>query len=250
LFDVITFDLWQTLLIDSLGHGIRRGELRLSGVKDELSKAGKTYSESELTEAYSECITQCRSLRSDNRDMHFDRQVKIFLDLLEPDLSETLEKGVFDSVTEIYSDAFFLSPPVLHDNCLEVLSKIKDMGLKIALISNTGMTPGVAFRRFLRETGALDFFEETVFSDEELLSKPSPEIFHRTLLRVEGRASMSVHVGDSIQHDVLGAHLAGMKAIWIEGFSERGDLSDPKMVPDVTVADLAQVPDALVDMLG
>ncbi|MBO55400.1 MAG: hypothetical protein CL886_07035 [Dehalococcoidia bacterium] len=250
MFDVVTFDLWQTLLLDSLDKGNIRSEVRLSGTKDVLAKVGRRYSDSQMKQAYTECATQCRSIRDNHLDIAFNSQVKLFLNLLEPDLADLLEDEVFESVCAIYSDAFFVAPPALHPNCLEVLSEIKAMGLKIALISNTGMTPGVAFRRYLLEAGVFDFFEQTVFSDEELLSKPSPEIFHRSLRRVGSVSDRAIHVGDSINHDVIGAHLAGMAAVWIAGFSERGDLEATGSEPDVIVRDLAVVPNEISKMFG
>ena len=250
LFDVITFDLWQTLLIDSVDQGSRRGQLRLSGIREVLADAGRDYSYTELKDAYNECAVQCRAIRSKLLDIPFDGQIKLFLEALEDGLSESLGSDVFDSVSKIYCDAFFLAPPTLHGKCLEVLSKIAESGAKMALISNTGMTPGVAFRKFLKNTGALRYFEHTVFSDEELFAKPAPEMFHRTLFRVGGSAAKSVHVGDSVHHDVVGAHLVGMKAIWVSGFSERGQLSVTGSEPDVTVEDLGHVPDAIIKMLG
>ena len=60
------------------------------------------------------------------------------------------------------------------------------MGLKIGLISNTGMTPGTTFRAHLENIGLLGFFDVLTFSDEVKLSKPSEEIFRLTL-RALGR---------------------------------------------------------------
>ena len=66
---------------------------------------------------------------------------------------------------------------------------MRDMGLKVALICNTGATPGVTQRVFLEREGLIGFFDTLTFSDEERLSKPAKAIFDRTLERIGSTAA-------------------------------------------------------------
>ena len=51
----------------------------------------------------------------------------------------------------------------------------------------------------------------------------------------------TVHVGDHVQNDVVGANRSGLKTVWIQGFYEREDPSDPLPEPDAAVSELGQV---------
>ena len=96
----------------------------------------------------------------------------------------------------------------------------------------------------------LDFFETLTFSDEVRLAKPSDEIFLLTLRSLGAAPGETVHVGDHVLNDVVGAKHCGLKTIWITGFYENENPSDPDSQPDVTVAELGLVPQALAKLAG
>jgi FMN phosphatase YigB (HAD superfamily) len=61
-------------------------------------------------------------------------------------------------------------------------------------------------------------------------------------------------VGDSPQYDILGAHRAGMRAIWIDRNEEfwwqkipDNRASDPALRADATVKTLAEIPQIIFD---
>ena len=103
------------------------------------------------------------------------------------------------------------------------------------------MTPGTTFRTYLANNGMLEYFETLTFSDEVKMSKPAKEIFLMTLRSLDAAPAQAVHVGDSIRNDVAGARKCGLKTVWITGFSEREDPSDPATEPDETVDGLSAV---------
>ena len=55
--------------------------------------------------------------------------------------------------------------------------------------------------------------------------KPLPDLFRAALNHTGARATELVHVGDSPQHDVAGAHAAGVYAVWLnrDGVAWTGD---------------------------
>jgi putative hydrolase of the HAD superfamily len=112
------------------------------------------------------------------------------------------------------------------------------------------MTPGVAFRQFLDQHGMLQYFDVLTFSDEVRLAKPSREIFEMTLSELGVTPRESIHVGDHVKNDVVGAKQIGMKTIWIEGFYEREDTADPASHADATVSSLGKVVPAILELRG
>ena len=245
----VTFDLWQTLILDTRENGIARSNLRLSGTREILQSAKLDYDLTEIQQAYEKCSDYCREIRNSHKDIYFDQQVEVFIRFIDPTLLKKLSRQAIDQIRETYCDAFFSYPPFPHPDAVEVLFSIKNMGLKLGMISNTSMTPGYAFRQFLNEHRLLEYFDILPFSDEVLVSKPSTKIFHRTLDELDVSPAQTVHVGDHPITDVNGANWAGLVSIWIEGFYKNDEFGVSSIKADVNVQDLKEVPNAITELL-
>ena len=246
----VTFDLWQTLLIDNRELGLRRSDARLEGVRSILSDCGEEFEPAHITEAYWECYRQCAAIREELRDVSFSEQIDIFVESVSPGLGGRLTAGALSEITRVYADSFLDYPPPAHSDALDVLKSVRGMGLRIGMISNTGMTPGTTFRTYLANTGMLGYFDTLTFSDEVRMAKPAKEIFLLTLRAMNALPQQAVHIGDSVKNDVAGAKLCGLRTVWITGFSEREDPDDPATEPDETVDGLAEVVSAIQRISG
>ena len=96
----------------------------------------------------------------------------------------------------------------------------------MGLISNTGRTPGWALRECLEEFGLAQYFHFMLFSNEQGIRKPAPEVFRRAAARADAKTGL--HIGDSYMADVLGAHAAGWRCVLItaEPLSKSGPRPD------------------------
>ena len=194
--------------------------------------------------------SQCRNIRDSGLDVDFREQVSIFVDHIESGLTDDLDQAVMDDIAHIYADSFLTHPPPAHVDAIDVLQGVKDLGFRMGLISNTGMTPGFTFRQYMDERGLLEYFHTLVFSDEVQLAKPSKGIFMMTLDALGATPEQTIHVGDHVLNDVVGPKRCGMKTIWISGFYEREDPNDPESEPDITVSGLAEVLPAIATLSG
>ena len=246
----VTFDLWQTLLVDNRELGLTRSNARLEGVRDILSRNGDEFEPEHISEAYWDCFRQCAAIREELRDVSFPEQIGIFMESISPGLGQRLNAEALSEITRVYADSFLDYPPPAHTDALEVLKGVREMGLRMGMISNTGMTPGSTFRTYLANTGMLDYFDTLTFSDEVKMAKPAKEIFLLTMRRMKAAPEQAVHVGDSVVNDVAGAKLSGLRTVWITGFSERDDPMDPATEPDETVGGLADVVPAIRRLSG
>ena len=244
----VTFDLWQTLLLDNRELGRARAQVRLEGAQQALRRWGQEFDLEHIREAYRDCYRQCHRIREENIDISFRKQVEIFINNISGGLVDRLDEETIQEIVRAYADSFFVHPPIPHTDALTVLGEVKSLGLGIGLISNTGMTPGETFRKFLDQHGLLRFFDTLTFSDEVKLAKPSDEIFLLTLRALGAAPGETVHVGDHVLNDVVGAKHCGLKTIWITGFYENENPADPDSQPDVTVAELGLVPQALAKL--
>lgn len=237
----VTFDLWQTLLLDDRELGQARALVRLEGAQSALAKFGEDYDLVHIREAYRSCYRHCHDIRAGGLDVDFREQVSIFVNNISSGLVDRLDLGMMNEIVDCYSDSFLVHPPPAHVDAVQVLQGVKDMGLRMGLISNTGMTPGSTFRSYMEERGLLSYFHTLTFSDEVKLAKPSSEIFNVALRSLGATPEQTIHVGDHVLNDVVGAKRCGLKTVWITGFYEREDPTDPETEPDATVSGLGEV---------
>ena len=241
----VTFDLWQTLILDNRELGLKRAQVRLDGARDLLAGQGADFDPDHIREAYRGCYRACREVRNTNKDVSFRTQVEIFINLIEDGLVGRLPEPTIAEIERIYAESFFDYPPSFHEATRDTLESVHNLGFRIGLISNTGMTPGYTFREFLRRHDLLGFFDTLTFSDEVLLAKPSDEIFMMTMNSLGSTPQGTIHVGDHVANDVVGANRVGMKSIWIRGFYEPEDPDDPDSQADAAVDDLSGVAGAV-----
>ncbi len=238
---VVTLDLWQTLMVDRQEWGRERTRLRIGGTVDALHDAGETATEAHVREAYRACYLACEAVRQEGRDVSFKEQVQIFVRGISDGLLERISRDTFARILNRYADAFFESPPAMVEGVPDMLSALKDKGYRLGIISNTGQTPGRLIRAYLEDLDIIQFFDHLTFSDEVRLSKPTPAIFLHTLATMGCLAEQVVHVGDHLLNDVLGAHQVGIATVWVKGF----DASAVQVTPAVTIDSITDLPGVL-----
>src|SRR5688500_7332029 len=144
-------------------------------------------------------------------------------DLDRNKLSDISEALMFLIETDFYRRAMRPEVPA-------VLQAIKEMGLKIGLISN--FTSRRQFPVILKKYGIIDHFHPIVLSSEYGYRKPDPAIFHHAARLANVPASQCVYVGDRVVRDIEGARRAGVRlAIQIrhdllQGEDDQGSTQD------------------------
>ena len=101
----------------------------------------------------------------------------------------------------------------LFADTLDTLEALRRRGLLLGLVSNT-MWPGEYHRRELDRFGMTPYFEHTVFSADVGVWKPQPDIYHLSLDALRVSAQEAIFVGDTPQHDIVGAQGVGMRAVY------------------------------------
>jgi putative hydrolase of the HAD superfamily len=98
----------------------------------------------------------------------------------------------------------------LYEDTLPVLAALREHGLRIGLVSNTGRD----LEAFVAHH-ALDV-DAAVGSGAHGKTKPHPAIFRSALDRLGVRADEAAMVGDSPEDDVAGARALGMQAFLVD----------------------------------
>ncbi len=87
------------------------------------------------------------------------------------------------------------------------------------------------------------YFDIVLFAGSELPAKPARAAFDHALDHLGATPSKSVHVGNSLKSDVVGAQRAGIDAIWFAPRQHAGSNPDPR--PAYTVESIPEVLDVV-----
>ncbi|HTL53270.1 MAG TPA: HAD family hydrolase [Planctomycetota bacterium] len=123
-----------------------------------------------------------------------------------------LELNQPPEVTAVLTD-IWLGPRYrdwLYPGTVETMQKLHDAGVYLGIIANT-FWPGYTMRRHFDAVGLAPFWSLEVYSCDVGIDKPDPAIFKLAEAR-SGRRENLLYVGNSIVHDIGGAHAAGWAA--------------------------------------
>ena len=119
--------------------------------------------------------------------------------------SEEKAQLVVNHRKEHLEDVFAHTPK----ETIELLQALKTQGIKIGLISNCYSDEAQA----IKESVLYPFFDATVLSYEQGITKPDPEIFRRAVEMLGVSADECLYVGDGGSKELYAARDAGMKAV-------------------------------------
>ncbi|MFS1512920.1 HAD family hydrolase [Chengkuizengella sp. SCS-71B] len=117
-----------------------------------------------------------------------------------------------DELLEDYINSFQLHC-IGFPGLMEMLTALKNRGLKLAIISN-----GYGSFQYnnIQALEIENFFDHIVISEWEGINKPDSKIFLNTLKKLGVKENEAVYVGDHPENDVIASRSVGMKALWKE----------------------------------
>jgi HAD superfamily hydrolase (TIGR01549 family) len=114
----------------------------------------------------------------------------------------------------------------IYEDALPVLGELREQGLKLGLVSNTGRDLDAFVAHHHLDVDA------AIASGTFGRTKPHPTIFRAVLDRLEVDPEDAAMVGDSIEDDVEGAHAAGIERAFL--LDREGRFSDfENRLPDL-----------------
>jgi putative hydrolase of the HAD superfamily len=237
----VTVDWWHTMVEphgDDWEQVAKR--LRCEAIERVLKAHGITCTFERIDLAYDLWTDHLKRAWKKNVDWSSERQVS---DLLaSAGYDGRADASLLKDMREPIGAPLVEHLPKLHEGVLEVLGAMRERGLKLAVISNTGRTWGQFLRQVQDRLGLSGWFDHLTFSDEARTRKPSRAIFEGTLAALELRPEEVVHVGDDVDADVAGAKAAGMRAVWYDTGRWTGASTDQA---DAVIHAWTQLPDLL-----
>jgi len=211
-------------------------------------------------------IDLCRALKVHLPGLDFDRLGRDFLfmrradkqranrELIEVPAEESLARalglqGVHHPGEQVLTeaiDAYFTAEERAYPLIFgvpEALAAMREMGLKLALVSNA--TCGRLVRKALARRGQLARFDHLAISAEMGPRKPDPALFLAGMHALGLQPSGCVVVGDLLDRDIEGARRAGMRAVLADFLGMHPSVPEGGPRPDAIV----QQPDELIALL-
>ena len=108
----------------------------------------------------------------------------------------------------------------LHSEIIPMLTKLKEQGIKIGLISNCFSEEAVV----IRESTLFPYFDAVYLSYEQGLKKPDSEIFKRCMDELHLTAEECIFVGDGGSQELEASGSLGMKPLQAVWYFKEGTL--------------------------
>ena len=131
-------------------------------------------------------------------------------------------------------------PPDIIAGVEQELERLKQHGLRLAVVSNTGLAPGRYVERALVGRGFDRWIDHWIWSDDVLSWKPGQAIFEAALRALSTSAEETAFVGDTPEADILGSRHAGFAVSVLVG-----NKSEEAILPDIALPSVKGLTDAL-----
>ncbi len=241
-FDAVTFDIWDTLILDGSDEPKRRARglpPKDQARRDLVFRALDGRVERPVLDAAWAVVGE--AFRRIWKELFVTWPVRKRMEILLAGLGEELpEERLADLVrTQEIMELEVGVDPV--PGAAEALAALAER-YPLAVISDTIFTPGWALREILEGLGLARYFQAMIFSDEVGHSKPHPEVFLAAAEALGTRPERVVHVGDRPRNDVAGIRALGGRAVLFTGVADR---AEPGLEPDAVCADLRELPAVL-----
>jgi FMN phosphatase YigB (HAD superfamily) len=213
MLKAITFDCWDTLIVDD--HGCESKQKDYLHVI--LQERGFRLNRDDLSDAFlREDRLRQEYVMEKRKTKNALQRLATVLELLNVSLSHSEMASVADYCDKVILDF----PPPDVPRVKELLASLtKDY--RLAVICNTGWHSAQTTKKLLAGHDLTKFFDFFSFSDEIGVAKPHPEIYKITLEALECFPEEAVHVGDSEYSDIVGAKNAKMRAILFTGVNDK-----------------------------
>lgn len=121
------------------------------------------------------------------------------------------EPGTVRECDSQFMDGFW-SARSLMDGALEILENCSEIGLPVVVITNGNLEMQ---NRTLEMLGLEKYIHSMLTPGKSSQMKPGPYLFEKALAVTGAEREKAVMVGDTWQHDILGAMNSGIRPVWI-----------------------------------
>jgi len=243
----ITFDLWDTILIDDsdepkrAAQGLRSKQVERCALVQEFLERHQPVSRERIEVAYA---TTNAAFHHAWYAQNVTWTVQERLSVLLKGLGHELPESELRQLVRLHEEMELTVRPDMADGVEEVLRRLRGKYL-MAVVSDAIFTPGRALRQILAGYDIAQYFDAFVFSDEVGCAKPSSLVFEAAAKSLGVALGEIVHIGDRELKDIKGPHTVGARAILCTVVKDRGSQNT---AADAVCANFSDLPAILDDL--
>jgi len=244
----VTFDLWDTILIDDSDEPKRAAQGLQSKFLTRRALVCKFLNQHEpvvkelVDVSYASADAAFRKVWYDQGvTWSVDERLEIIL----KGLGRTLPDKEMAELVRLHEEMELKIQPDLAPGIIEAVKTLHGK-YKLGVISDAIFSPGRVLRQLLQVHGLKQYFDVFIFSDEIGCSKPDPKAFLAAAESLNVDVSEIAHVGDRDSKDIKGPQKLGAKGVYTTVINDRGSSATSA---DAVCTDYAQLPD-IVDKLA
>jgi len=230
MIQAITFDLWNTLFKYKSYSKLRIQELFRYLHEKEFSVPFEKFKNAFDNKFH---FSEVTFEEIEFRHIYTEQRISSVLN----EINFELHQRDLDVIKEELESMMLQDPPTLKKGVKSTLEALAP-DFKIGLISNTGVTPGSIISEVLERYEILQYFDETIYSDETGYFKPHPKMFEIPLEKFNCKPQNAIHVGDMLETDVRGAKEYNMLAVW---FNDSNKPKSYDTVPDYEIRCFSEI---------
>jgi HAD superfamily hydrolase (TIGR01662 family) len=154
---------------------------------------------------------------------------------------QVTDRELTDAADRLFQS--YLDDVTLKPHTAETLSSLAEAGYRLGILSNIAHAPFITW--VLEAHRLRHHFGHITASSDFGLRKPRQEIFAHALASMGLAPAETVYVGNDYVKDIIGAKLAGLRAIWVPDAAGQDYREDTHVHPDAVVAHLDEIPAVL-----
>jgi len=161
-------------------------------------------------------IDAWRASRARSRERNYSCSDEVLRDEWLQIVSHTFGEAIpQEDIGRVFEDLYeyFVAPSAwaLDPGIRPMLQALREKGLGLGIFSNWDRR----LEGTLKELGLLDLFDHLIVSNEVGWEKPHPAIFREAIEKSGFEPDKILHVGDSMEADILPATELGLAALWV-----------------------------------
>ncbi len=244
----VTFDLWDTIIVDDSDEPKRTAKGLLSKF---LTRRDLVWKFLEKQEPIARNLVNVSYGATDAafRKVWYDHNVtwpvKERLEIILKGLGRMLPQDELDELVKLHEEMELQVQPDLAPGIIEAVKTLHGK-YKLGVISDTIFSSGTVLRKLLQINNIEQYFDVFIFSDEMGFSKPDPRVFTAAAKALDVNITEIAHIGDRDAKDIKGPQGLGAKAIYTTVVKDRGS---SKTSADAICTDYANLM-AVVDSLN
>lgn len=232
---VVFFDMGNTLL--HFHKGKLDDEKDIEGLKlltQYLNKFNENITLEEVkNKFFSKWMDGIKDRRLTFKEYPIENFLNQFLEKynIELNINECIE-AINLFYTEYRENVYF------ENNIYDTLKKLRSLGYKIGVISNTCYYDEV-MKECFKKAGIFDLIDSFTFSYSLKVGKPHKEIFNQALKKMNVLPNEAIMIGDNLSSDIKPAKEIGMYTIL---FNKNNEELSSEIIPNDIITDLSEVP--------